>query len=216
MTQIPSIPEAPHPSTTVEELCGSIKQLIKLLHLEVKEEGLSGIIMKKYKNCLIADLPSPQKLKMVWYFTGKLYIGNWSEASMAKSGEGIEYVPAKYFYRGQFLNDKRNGSGSMVRQGGSLYEGQWFEGEKNGRGKYYDASVRASYEGEWKAGRREGFGYFHVESQSIYEGAFVMNLKEGFGTEEFACGDSYKGEYLRGRFHGRGTYVWRGGDLYEG
>jgi hypothetical protein len=45
--------------------------------------------MKKYKNCVIVDLPNIQKLKLVWYYSGKLYIGDWNETSMIKSGEGM-------------------------------------------------------------------------------------------------------------------------------
>lgn len=44
---------------------------------------------------------------------------------MMKSGEGMEYIPQKYFYKGQFFNNKRNGTGVMIFENGSRYEGQW-------------------------------------------------------------------------------------------
>ena len=37
----------------------------------------------------------------------------------------MEYVPEKYYYNGQFLKGKRNGSGIMVQTNGCVYEGQW-------------------------------------------------------------------------------------------
>lgn len=45
--------------------------------------------MKKYKNCIMIDLPNAKDLKMVWHYNGKLYIGEWNEANMLKTGEGL-------------------------------------------------------------------------------------------------------------------------------
>jgi hypothetical protein len=45
--------------------------------------------MKKYKNCIMLDLPTPRKLKLVWHYNGKIYVGEWNETTMMKSGEGI-------------------------------------------------------------------------------------------------------------------------------
>lgn len=77
-------------------------KLNKLLHLELKENELYRLIMKKYKNCIMIDLPNAKNLKMVWHYNGKLYIGEWNEANMLKIGEGMEYAPEKYYYKGQF------------------------------------------------------------------------------------------------------------------
>lgn len=75
---------------------------------------MKKIIMKKYKNCIILDLPGDKNWKLVWHYSGKIYIGEWSESTMMKSGEGMEYIPQKYFYKGQFLNNKRNGTGIII------------------------------------------------------------------------------------------------------
>jgi antitoxin component YwqK of YwqJK toxin-antitoxin module len=61
----------------------------------------------------------------------------------------------------------------MAHLTGNIYEGQWLDGEKNGKGKYFDASIKLSYEGDWKNGKREGFGYLNIQGQSTYEGAFA-------------------------------------------
>lgn len=58
--------------------------------------------MKKYKNCIMFDLPNPRGYKIVWHYSGKLYIGEWDEATMSKAGKGEEYVPQKYYYKGGF------------------------------------------------------------------------------------------------------------------
>lgn len=42
---------------------------------------------------------------------------------------------------------------------GCIYDGQWYEGNKSGRGIYFDASTKAVYNGEWKDNKKEGQGY---------------------------------------------------------
>lgn len=39
------------------------------------------------------DLPNAKRIKLVWHYNGKLYIGEWNEASMLKTGEGLEFAP---------------------------------------------------------------------------------------------------------------------------
>lgn len=41
---------------------------------------------------------------------------------------------------------------------GNLYDGQWVDGSKNGRGIYFEASTGTYYSGEWKDGKRDGYG----------------------------------------------------------
>lgn len=59
-------------------------------------------------------------------------------------------MPDKHYYKGQFLNGKKNGSGLQILTNGNIYQGQWVKGEKHGRGIYYDKSLNQYYEGEWK------------------------------------------------------------------
>lgn len=90
---------------------------------------MQKIIMKKYKNCIMLDLPvQGNNIKLVWHYNGKIYLGEWNEQSMMKSGEGIQFSPEKFYYKGQFLNNKKNGTGIILVEGGVKYEGQWLEG----------------------------------------------------------------------------------------
>ena len=45
--------------------------------------------MKKYKNCIMLDMPHQQAVKIVWHYNGKLYIGGWDQSLMLKKGDGI-------------------------------------------------------------------------------------------------------------------------------
>ena len=49
---------------------------------------MQKIIMKKYKNCIMLDIPNVNLLKLVWHYSGKFYIGEWNEETMLKSGVG--------------------------------------------------------------------------------------------------------------------------------
>ena len=46
----------------------------------------------------------------------------------------------------------------MKMTNNNIYEGQWVDGVKNGRGVYYEASSGTIYNGEWKDGKRDGYG----------------------------------------------------------
>lgn len=39
-------------------------------------------------------------------------------------------MPDKHYYQGQFLEGKKNGSGTMVMLNGNIYKGQWVKGQK--------------------------------------------------------------------------------------
>lgn len=54
-----------------------------------------------------------------------------------KYGHGVEKVPGKYKYKGSFDEGKRSGHGTMIWDNGAYYVGQWYDGVKHGRGKYY-------------------------------------------------------------------------------
>lgn len=77
-------------------------------------------------------------------------MGGWKTGEPGegeKNGDGLQYIPDKYVYKGQFLNGKKNGSGIIKLLNGNIYDGQWTEGVKNGRGVYLDASTKVVYSG---------------------------------------------------------------------
>ena len=46
----------------------------------------------------------------------------------------------------------------MKLSNGNIYDGQWIEGIKNGRGVLFEASTKVVYDGEWKNNKKDGFG----------------------------------------------------------
>lgn len=77
----------------------------------------------------------------------------------------------KAMYRGEWLNDKREGNGIMEFDDGSRYEGEWKNDRREGQGtKFYITG--AIYKGEWKDGKRDGKGMMKYSNGDIFEGFF--------------------------------------------
>ena len=67
------------------------------------------------------------------------------------------------------------------------------------------------YEGQWENGNMNGKGKLESKFGYKYEGGFVNNEKCGFGYEswDFGKGDWYKGYFKENKKHGRGMYCWQ-------
>jgi hypothetical protein len=55
---------------------------------------------------------------------------------------------------------------------GDIYNGDYIEGKRNGKGRMYYAGIKEIYDGEWVNDRRQGEGY-------------VLNLKGEICSGEF-------------------------------
>ena len=68
---------------------------------------------------------------------------------------------------------------------GDIYEGDFLDGIREGRGKYFYASNGDKYDGEWR-----------------------NNLKHGIGQMIYAGKGEYKGYWENGRRHGEGVFTY--------
>jgi hypothetical protein len=59
-------------------------------------------------------------------------------------------------YEGQYVSDVKHGSGKYQWPDGRVYDGEWSNGKRNGRGVYVKNGERR--EGIWKEDRYEGTG----------------------------------------------------------
>jgi len=87
-----------------------------------------------------------------------------------------------------FKNNMKNGYGKDIFADGSVYEGEYVENIKRGRGTY-----------KW---RLPDGGF------DVYEGEFVDDIYEGFGKYTWASGDVYEGTFEHNTIHGEGIYTW--------
>jgi len=116
---------------------------------------------------------------------------------------------------GEFFNGKRHGKGIMLYGPKRLYEGDWENDAKHGKG-YEILPTGSHYEGEFLNGKPDGHGIFKWKNGEMYEGEWKNGLKHGKGIWRGIKGESYEGDWKNGKAEGRGVHIWRNGDRYEG
>ncbi len=101
------------------------------------------------------------------------------------SGIGIENsVEGDYKYFGEFINNKKEGYGTIEWKDGSKYQGEFKDNQINGYGmiKYPNNQF---YQGEVKNARMEGFGEFFWKDEKRYIGNYKNDKRNGFGIYIF-------------------------------
>ena len=107
-----------------------------------------------------------------------------------KIGNGKEYFYKSdltyLIYEGEYLNGQRNGKGKQYGENGELiYEGGYLNGQRNGNGKEYFLNGKLKFEGEYLNGKRNGNGkeyFFHGKVK--FEGRYLNDIKiSGIGYD---------------------------------
>lgn len=78
------------------------------------------------------------------------------EVKGAEKRGPIEFE-GKYVYEGQWKDGKRAGKGKQVWKDGAFYEGYWLNNMANGYGRLIHTDGD-TYEGDWLSDRAEGYG----------------------------------------------------------
>ena len=98
---------------------------------------------------------------------------------------------------------------------GSVYEGSFKNGLRNGLGKY-TMPDGFTYEGEWKDDQIQGKGVARYPTGQIFEGFFEQGVPDGEGTMTFSDGTKYEGSWLDGKMEGDGVLSMTDGSIYKG
>lgn len=65
------------------------------------------------------------------------------------------------------------------------------------------------YQGDFSQGFRSGRGYAsYRDGEAVYEGEWRNDQRHGHGTARWRNGEEYVGEWRNGRMHGRGSFAW--------
>ena len=103
---------------------------------------------------------------------------------MEKNGIGNEYDDYKLVFEGEYLNGKRNGKGTEFGYYGKLeFEGEYKEGKRNGKGKEYDPfNGKLIFEGEYLNGEKYKLIFSkllnRIYSKNNYQKFLVYNNKK--------------------------------------
>ena len=90
-------------------------------------------------------------------------------------------------------NDKSKYGKLYGKDGKLIYEGEYENGRRNGKGTLY-FSTGEKYVGEFRDGKREGKGTYYWDDTCIWDGTFVDNKMEGDGTI-YDGDESYPAKY---------------------
>ena len=130
------------------------------------------------------------------------------------NGTGKEYYVYndELIYEGEYLNGKKNGKGKEYYGSKILFEGEYLKGKRHGKGKeyYYDGNLL--FEGEYFNGKRCKGKVYNKSGELIFE----VDLN-GKGKEYNDGKLIYEGEYLAGKRNGKGKiYDWLNRSRFEG
>lgn len=173
--------------------------------------------------------------------------GEWKDNEA--NGHVINYIggdennPEARVYEGEYVNGKREGTGTFTWPSGQKYEGEWKEGKYNGQGTltYSDGSV---FVGTFVDGEKDGDAVYTRADGTVveekwsngnmwlvdkeyttpggeagtYTGFFDLgnSVPMGFGTMKYANGQIYVGDWVDGDREGQGRWTWPDGGFYDG
>jgi hypothetical protein len=74
--------------------------------------------------------------------------------------------------------DKKHGRGKLTSSDGTIMEGEWFHGMREGKGVEV-LKNGSRFEGEYKQDSKNGFGIYIWENGSVYTGEWINNQISG-------------------------------------
>lgn len=151
------------------------------------------------------------------------------------------YIEEKYLdnsvYKGQKLNNQRNGKGTFIYSDGGSYDGFWFENKMHGFGKLFYEDNSLAYEGNWFEDHFQGKGILYNENKSIdfkgdnfdyknldtignfwirFDGMFKKDKKEGKGQWMLSNGEVISGIFKNDKLEGYGVFIKKNGEFIFG
>ena len=120
------------------------------------------------------------------------------------------------FYKGGFVDGKREGHGEMDYGCGNTYEGDFHNNLRHGKGKYEwaDGSIQS---GNWINNYMHGEGeMFESTNGQYYCGEFVDDNYQGNGTMIYGDRSKYEGEWFNDKRHGNGKFTDAKKNTYDG
>jgi len=89
-----------------------------------------------------------------------------------KEGEGELIYSNGDRFKGQWGDDRASGFGIFSYSNGNRFEGQWLDDKRHGRGQFSCAEDGSVYDGEFAFGRKEGRGVLRLASGHVLSGVW--------------------------------------------
>ena len=127
--------------------------------------------------------------------------------------EGGEDSGPKYIFVTETGETRKTGSRNYTGRAtasypnGDIYEGDYVEGIRHGRGIYRFATSGDKYEGSWINNNKHGLGTMTYNGKGTYQGYWENNRRHGEGVFNYPNGDVYTGWWRFGEKEGTGSYL---------
>ena len=193
----------------------SIDLIMSINSKYITQKIFSYLDNKKKLNMIIYSKKSQESLD--------INIEDFKKASgkckiIDKNGKGKEFILDTdiLIFEGEYLNKKRHGKGKEYNKDRKLiYEGEYQDGKKHGKGYKCEYNERGKliYEGECLDGKRHGKGYmrdYKSDGTLLFEGECLNGIKHGKVKEYMNYGDLvFEGEYLYGERNGKAKTYYK-------
>ena len=132
-----------------------------------------------------------------------------------KSMNSTRKLLNKVIYTGIIKNFKKEGLGKEICSD-YIYEGNFQNDMKNGKGKINFINTGDFYEGEFTNDKITGYGKYIWANKHQYIGDFIDGEMNGKGKYKWPDGSEYMGEYVNNKREGEGKFKWSNGTIFEG
>ncbi|KAJ3425739.1 radial spoke head 1 [Anaeramoeba flamelloides] len=156
---------------------------------------------------------NPKRFLIYTYSNTIKYIGTMSYGKPI--GKGSLQYPNGTIFEGNFLDGEKNGIGMIRYSSGSILTGIWKNGKPNGLCKL-KLKGNSNFIGNYLNGEKHGFGTTLFENGTIYRGCFKDDQINGKGCWEYTNGDIYYGSVIDGKKHGFGFLMTKDYEYYFG
>lgn len=152
------------------------------------------------------------------------YAGYWKCGRRQGAGAMFynHFDTNRHYYNGEWLADKKHGTGLRSYPSGAMYSGQWKSGKCHGLGTMVWTNCDV-YSGNFQQGKMHGYGeytwdtFFNqqlvVPEENCYYGNWERNVRHGNGTLETVTGVFVKGSWKNGTKHGPAEVICSNGNF---
>merc|ERR1712029_938604 len=138
--------------------------------------------------------------KVIRFKEGR-YEGEVNSAGDPEGNGTLEYPGndefLRQYYEGDFVNKKAKGK--YTYPNGDIYNGQWNDGVRQGKGTYKYKDDGGVYEGDWVNGIKQGSGVYTFGSGDVFTGTYDNNVRHGEGKLVKADGEERSENWEEGK-----------------
>ena len=184
-------------------------------HGKTRRVQRGGALVKDSKGNKIGEYDDTGQGRAVYPGVG-VYVGHFNKNGVPH-GEGKLTYDDESVYEGEWVNDMRYGRGVMTfAPSGDVYDGEWVNDVMSGHGimTYKDIGV---YTGKWENDEKNGLGTVKFIDGREYTGNWENDERNGQGTSRRSNGDvEYEGKWSENKKNGKGKMTYDNGDVYDG